>query len=76
LLQQPYLTDKEILLVEVPTEHFGRFSGNWLNLDAHLLPFSRALHRFMVALDARHYTQVHELEERHNEKSEDNEIFT
>lgn len=41
--------------------HFGRLSGNGLDLDADLLSFLGAVDGFMVHLDARHDSDVHEL---------------
>jgi hypothetical protein len=58
-----YLTDKEVLLIKVSTEHLGRFTGDGFDLNADFLSFPGALHRFVVVFDTCHYTQFHELKE-------------
>lgn len=58
-----YLADKHVLLVEVPAEHLGGLTWDWLDFYADFLTFARHLEGLVVVLYGRDDAQVDELQE-------------
>ena len=56
-----YLADKQIFLIEMPSEHFGRLSRDGVDLDADLLALASRLHLLVVGLYARDDAKFKEL---------------
>ena len=59
-----YLAHQNILLIEMPPEHFRRFSRDRLDLDADFFTFPGSFDLFVIALNARHNTNVEELKKK------------
>lgn len=55
------LAHKYVSFFKMPSDHFGRFSRYWLNLDANFFTFTSGLYVFVVALDTSNYSNVQKL---------------
>jgi len=69
-----YLADQHVIGLEVATKHFGRFTGNRIDLDANLLTLTRRFDLFVIRFDGGHDTNVHKLQSHKEEKEMVSEI--